>query len=139
MLEPDDRHSLLDALRPPPGFALDRAVGTTFSLDLLALLTAPVAFALLETDASEDGLASRTVILEAIRRNASAIDLFCQAGQIALPTDYPPLAAYLEEVVHEVAVPAKHRIFHPKVWALRYRPHRTGSMLLPAALSCRAT
>lgn len=121
MLEPDDRHSLLDALRPPPGFALDRAVGTTFSLDLRALLTAPVAFALLETDASEDGLASPSVILEAIRRNAGVIDLFCQAGQIALPADYPPLAAYLEEVVHEVAVPTKHRIFHPKVWAIRYR------------------
>lgn len=121
MLEPDDRHSLLDALRPPAGYALDRAVGTTFSLDLLALLTAPVAFALLEADGSEDGIASPTVILEAIRRNAGVIDLFCQAGQIALPAAYPPLGAYLEEVVHEVAAPVKHRIFHPKVWAIRYR------------------
>ena len=86
-----------------------------------ALLTAPVAFALLEADASEDGLASPTVILEAIRRNAGLIDLFCQAGQIALPAEYPPLVAYLEEVVHEVTAPTKHRVFHPKVWAIRFR------------------
>ncbi len=120
MLEPDDRHSLLDALRPPAGFALDRAVGTTFSLDLDTLLTAPVAFALLEADASEDGLGSPTTILEAIRRNAGLIDVFCQAGQIPLPAEYRPLVAYIEDVVHEVTVPAKHRVFHPKVWAIRF-------------------
>ena len=45
MLEPEGRQPLLDALKPPPGFVLDRAVGTSYSLDLLALLTAPLAFA----------------------------------------------------------------------------------------------
>jgi hypothetical protein len=119
MLEPDDRQSLLDALRPPPGFALDRAVGTTFSLDLYALLTAPVAFALLETDNSEDGSTSPTTILEAIRRSAGRMDIFCQAGQIALPAEYRPLVAYVEEVVHEVAA-AKGYVFHPKVWLIRF-------------------
>jgi hypothetical protein len=121
MLEPDDRHSLLDALRPPAGFALDRAVGTTFSLDLYALLTTPIAFALLEAEASQDGLGDPTAILEAIRRHAGVIDVFCQAGQIALPVQYRPLVAYVEEIVHEVKVPARHRVFHPKVWAIRFK------------------
>jgi hypothetical protein len=120
MLEPDDRHPLLDALRPPPGFALDRAVGTTFSLDLYALLTAPVAFALLEADSSEDGVSAPTAILEAIHRNADVIDVFCQAGQIALPS-YRPLVAYVETVVHEVSAPTKGRVFHPKLWVIRFR------------------
>jgi hypothetical protein len=43
MLDPEGRHLLLDALRPPPGHELDVAVGTTYTLDLYALLTAPVA------------------------------------------------------------------------------------------------
>ena len=34
MLAPDNRALLLDALRPPPGYSLDRAVATTFTLDL---------------------------------------------------------------------------------------------------------
>jgi hypothetical protein len=120
MLEPDDRHPLLDALRPPSGFALDRAVGTTFSLDLYALLTAPVAFALLEADSSEDGVSAPTAILEAIRRNADVIDVFCQAGQIALPS-YRPLVAYVENVVHEVRAKRKGCVFHPKLWVIRFR------------------
>jgi hypothetical protein len=120
MLEPDDRHALLAALQPPAGFSLDRAVGTTFSLDLHALLTAPVAFALLEAEQEDEGLGP-TVILEAIRRNASRIDLFCQTGQIAVPAQYRPLLAYIEEVVHEVKPAARGRVFHPKLWVIRFR------------------
>jgi len=44
MLSTRDRRLLLDALRPPTGYQLDRGIGSTFSLDLLALLTAPLAF-----------------------------------------------------------------------------------------------
>ncbi len=45
MLQPTDRRLLFDALAPPTGFKLDFAVGTTYTLDLFALLSAPVAFA----------------------------------------------------------------------------------------------
>ena len=44
MLQPTDRRLLFDALAPPTGFKLDFAVGTTYTLDLFALLSAPVAF-----------------------------------------------------------------------------------------------
>jgi hypothetical protein len=121
MLEPDDRHTLLDALRPPPGFSLDRAVGTTFSLDLYALLTAPLAFALLEAESGDESLSADTAVLESVRRNAGLIDVFCQAGQIALPAEYRPLVAYIEGIVHEVTAPRQGRVFHPKVWAIRFR------------------
>ena len=49
------------------------------------------------------------------------MDVFCQAGQIAVPAEYEPLVAYVEEVVHEVTVAAKGRVFHPKVWVMRFR------------------
>jgi hypothetical protein len=58
MLDPHDRASLYEALRPPAGYDLDCAVGTSFTLDLEALLTAPIAFALHDartSDASVDG------------------------------------------------------------------------------------
>ena len=41
MLSPYERTALFDALRPPPGYVLDQAVGTSFTLDLEALLTGP--------------------------------------------------------------------------------------------------
>ena len=40
MLQPTNRLMLVDALRPPAGFVLDTAVGTTFTLHLDALLLA---------------------------------------------------------------------------------------------------
>ncbi len=123
MLEPEGRHALLDALRPPPGFTLDRAVGTTFSLDLMALLTAPLAFALYDRTLPDgEGMDLDPIaLLEAVRRHADRIDIFCQAGQIAPMGDYRPIVAYLERSIHPVLPHQPTAIFHPKVWLIRYR------------------
>ena len=123
MLEPEGRHALLDALRPPPGFTLDRAVGTTFSLDLMALLTAPLAFALYDRTLPDgEGMDLDPIaLLEAVRRHADRLDIFCQAGQIAPMGDYRPIVAYLERSIHPVVPRQPTAIFHPKVWFIRYR------------------
>jgi hypothetical protein len=122
MLEPEGRHLLLDALRPPPGYGLDRAIGTTYTLDLAALLTAPVAFALIDREGTDGAPRVDPVrLLEAVRHNAERIDIFCQAGLIALPSAYQPILSYVESSVHEVEPRKPEGIFHPKVWVIRYR------------------
>ena len=135
MLEPEGRHLLLDALRPPTGYAFDRAVGTTFSLDLAALLTAPVGFALLDRESQGRAPDDRPVaLLEAVRANADRIDVFCQAGLIGLPPNYQAIVSYLETSIHEVTAPRDGYIFHPKVWFIRYRrsdEHRAGRARAP--------
>lgn len=113
----------MEALRPPAGYELDRAVGTTFSLDLLALLTAPLSFTIFgweEEDGSPTG--DPLALFEGLRRYSDKISIYCQAGQIAVPTSSPLLLGYLEDSVIEVAPPTPDRIFHPKVWALRFVP-----------------
>lgn len=126
MLDPEGRHLLLDALRPPLGFELDLAVGTTYTLDLYALLTAPVAFAMFDREA-EDGTPRTDPIaaLQALRRYAGRITLFCQAGDIAVPRDYRSLVVYLEDSIVPVVPPNPDAIFHPKVWFIRYRQPST--------------
>ena len=53
MLNPDQRELFLSALRPPDGYRFDRGIGTTFTLNLLTLLVAPLSLAWLEvTDAA---------------------------------------------------------------------------------------
>ena len=61
MLEPQSRTLLLDALKPPPDYKLDYAIGTTFTLDLVALLAAPLAFALLDRSGPEGKLSGDPV------------------------------------------------------------------------------
>jgi len=121
MLQTDDRLLLREAIRPPEGYELDSAVVTTYSLDLLSLLTVPLYFTLFEVE-GEDGttLTDPLALLQALRRHAAQISVFCQAGEIAVPMRQQQLYGYLESSVVEVTSPHQHGVFHPKVWALRY-------------------
>jgi hypothetical protein len=121
MLEPELRHLLLDALRPPPGYGFDAAIGTTYTLDLVAMLLPAVAFARYEVEADVGTpLANPIARLEAIRRHSRNITVFCHAGETRAPQVDLPALAFLEESVVPVSTPRNGGIFHPKVWAIRY-------------------
>ena len=111
----------MDALRPPAGYRLDVAVGTTYSLNLTALLLAPLSFALFDLDNAE-GLerADPIRLLEAARRYADHTTVFCQAGGIHVPSSYRRILTFVEDSVLEVMPPHEGSIFHPKIWALRF-------------------
>jgi hypothetical protein len=120
MLEPQTRRLLLDSLHAPDGHRLDFAVGTTYSLDLIALLAAPVAFAFSDWQ-DRDGrpVLEPLALLKAVRQYADRVCLFCQAGKISVPRAYLPLLASLEDSVVEANAP-RGGSFHPKLWFLRY-------------------
>lgn len=122
MLEPHSRRLLLDALAPPAGYRFDRAVGTTFTLDLLALLTAPLAFSLIEITDQDGGrpAVDPLALLEAARRHADRIAIFTDAGHVAVPKPGQPLLTLLEGSVVPVVAPRPGGLFHPKVWLVRY-------------------
>ena len=120
VLDPNVRQVYLDALRPPEGYRLDRAIGTTYSLDLLALLVAPVSLALFDCDGWEEALPAPLVLLEALRRNAQRIALFCQVGRIQVPRFHHVLFSELEDMVIQTRRPGAAGVFHPKTWTLRY-------------------
>ena len=119
MLGTRERTLLLDSLRPPAGYHLRRAVGTSFTLDLMALLTAPLAFTFFDAHDDEGAPVTDPVaLLEALRRHAEKITLFCQAGAIGVPAPDQKLLAFLEGSVIEVQPRREGGIFHPKVWVL---------------------
>ena len=120
MLDPETRSHTLEILRPPHGYELDRAIATTFSLDLLALLTAPLAFTLFDWE-DEEGRTTNDplAILESLRRYADRISIFCQAGRIAVPRTHQ-LFCYLEDSIFQVTAPRPGAVFHPKLWVLRF-------------------
>ncbi len=121
MLHPNDRSLLIEALKPPLDYRLDMALGTTFSLDLMALLTVPLSFSLLDHRASHDRAnADPLALLESLRRHARHLAIFCQSGEIQVPRKDQPLLTYLERSVVEVVPPKEGGVFHPKVWVLRF-------------------
>ena len=121
MLGTRDRTLFLDSLRPPAGYRLRRAVGTSFTLDLMALLTAPLAFTFFDAH-DDDGapMADPVLLLEALRRHAEKITLFCQAGAIGVPSPGQGLLAFLERSVIEAQARREGGNFHPKVWVLAF-------------------
>lgn len=84
MLDPFDRRHLMEILRPPDGYSLDYATGTTFSLDLLALMTAPLAFTIFEAEC-ESRTPDPLALLESLRRYAGRICIYAMLVGFTFP------------------------------------------------------
>jgi hypothetical protein len=110
----------MESLQSPEGLRLDWAVGTTYTLDLLALLTAPVAFAFSEWQ-DPDGRphSDPLALLKAVREYADRICIFHEPGKTQVPKTYQPMLEGLEGAVIAVKSP-KGGVFHPKLWFLRF-------------------
>jgi hypothetical protein len=120
-LTPESRVLLTEALRPPPGYRVETAVGTTYSLNLTALLLAPLSFAVFDQANSTDIDALDPIrLLEAVSRHAEHTTVFCQAGGIHVPSNYGRILTFTEDSILEVMPVHEGSIFHPKIWALRF-------------------
>jgi hypothetical protein len=120
VLEANSRRIFLSELRPPDEYTLDQAIATTFSLDLLSLLMAPLSMVLFECKCQEDALKDPIAILEALRRVSGRFSVFCQQGRISVPQNDTPLFRYLEKAVVEVKPKDSQGVFHAKTWLLRF-------------------
>jgi len=116
MLPPDGRAVLIELLRPPPGAELVRGVATTFTLDMTSALAAPLAFASHRLGGAKDPVA----IMQAINMASDHLDIFCQAGQMIVPSGASDLMGFLEKMVHPVRSPHAGGLFHPKIWLLEF-------------------
>lgn len=120
MLQPSkDRLDYGNLLMPPEGFQLDHAIATTYSLDLDALISIPVALYFahsLDLNVKQDVVQ----VLDSIRRASSTVKVFCQKGQIKVPDNQHRLYSFIEQCI--VQVPPTHKdSFHPKIWVIRYK------------------
>ncbi|OFR88752.1 hypothetical protein HMPREF2863_10595 [Micrococcus sp. HMSC067E09] len=120
MLDPGIQTVLADALRPPEGTRVDQAVATTYSLNLTAMLLAPLAFALADPEGAEDLHRDPFALLDAVQRHIGHTTVFVQAGGIAVPRSHSRIFTFLEDSVVPVEPPSDQGVFHPKVWAVRF-------------------
>lgn len=119
MFSPETRTVAMDLLRPPPGYRLDRALLTTYSLDLDTLLALPLAI-LARADGGLDELLEEPFrLLTALREAAERVHVFVDRAGIGAPRIPRPLFALLEPCVHPVVAP-NGGAFHPKLWVARF-------------------
>jgi hypothetical protein len=97
----------------------DQGLATTYSLGLDTLLTVPLQLALFDRRNSHELLKDGVAVLEALRRTSSRLSIYCQHGQIHVPSKDQVLFGMLEPIVNEVRAPGGGS-FHAKVWVLRY-------------------
>ncbi|WP_254901801.1 phospholipase D family protein [Thalassobacillus devorans] len=119
MLKPDkDRLNYSDLLKPPAGYEVSFAVGTTYSLDLEALVGVPLALSLSE-EMDQTFQDDPIYMLEGLRKSSDQMAIFCEAGQIKVPQHGNSLFALMEDSVFEVAL-ENDKSFHPKIWLIKY-------------------
>ena len=101
------------------GCKVDFAVGMTYSLNLEAMLTVPLAFGDLgELDSSVKQ--SPAFLLEGIRRSSDKIALFCNKGGIHVPNETRTIYTLLESSIFEVHDGNNiFSNFHPKLWLIK--------------------
>ena len=101
------------------GCKVDFAVGLTYSLNLEAMLTIPLAFG----DLGELGSSvkqSPAFLLEGIRRSGDKIALFCNKGGIHVPGETRTVYSLLESSIFEVQDGNDiFSNFHPKIWLVK--------------------
>jgi len=113
-----DRLDYSQILAPPAGYETVFAVGTTYSLDLDALIGACIALGLSES--TDSALKDNPLyLLEALRKTSDKLIIFCEAGQIKAPGISNKLHLLLEKMVVEIVM-KKTKSFHPKLWLVKY-------------------
>ena len=119
MLKPDsDRVDYGEELAPPVGYALTKAIGCTYSLDLNTLISIPISLGQ-SAEMIFDSSKGKLQLLDGLIKTANKIHIYCQKGKITVPKESIKLYSLLEESIYEV-LPKDNSSFHPKLWIVRY-------------------
>jgi hypothetical protein len=124
MLDADqDRRLFVEALAPPEGYVLSEAIGTTYSLELDALLMVPAHMALSSLRDRGANEEERFGLLAALRRATGRVSVYFQSGRIGEPRVsvlYGLLEGMVVPAFAPKAKPGGAGEFHPKMWLLRF-------------------
>lgn len=111
-----------DYLKPPIGFEFSKAISTTYSLDLKAILFLPVAlYFSKDIETNKKNNEGVIAVLDALSRISKQVSIYCQDGKILVPEKYNKLMSYWEENIHQVRMPNATSSFHPKIWLIRFQ------------------
>jgi len=124
MLNPNsNRLNYGKIVSPPKGYWLDFAIGTTYSLNLDALIDLSLSLSL--SQGTDSNLVNDPVILLDCLRDASEkVMVFCENGRMKLDNKPHLFHTLLEDMIiqvnNETIINGNYASFHPKFWLLRF-------------------
>ena len=120
-----NRRSIVEMFRPPGGYRLEGALGTTYSADFLTLTSIMLAF--VDAESEEVETFSIPKQLFAITRLAKKMLLFVNRSNILYSGAKRSSRVFsiYDRLIREVTFESGS--FHPKVWFLKYKPRTTPS------------
>ncbi len=113
-----DRLNYGDILKPPKGYSLLSAIGTTYSLDMHALTAIAISLGL-DQETDSQLMDNPVCQLNALQRISEKVLIFCEAGQIKYPNNTNPLFLLLEKMIQPVVL-ENGGAFHAKSWVATY-------------------
>lgn len=110
--------SFTECLTPPPGWKTDAAILSTYSADLVVIVTALLALSGCDTEGTRKG--SRVELVKAIEALRGRVRVLTQAGRVVVPNAPTPVLKLLDRFVTTRNTDEEVCSWHPKLALMRY-------------------
>ena len=110
--------SFTELLRPPDGWRTEQAILSTYSADLVVIVTALLALSGCDLDHRRTG--SRVELVKAIEALRDRVRVLAQCGRVTIPNTPRPILKLLDRFVRTIETNENERSWHPKVALVRY-------------------
>jgi hypothetical protein len=111
------KFSFTEFLKPPDGWRTDQAILSTYSADLVVIVTSLLALSGCDL---EGRTASRVELVKAIEALRGRVRVLAQEGRVAIPGAPVPILRLLDRFLLTVVTDERENSFHPKAALLRF-------------------
>lgn len=114
--------SITDVLRPPEGWLVDHAILTSYSADLVVVVTALLALSDCDMDYRRTG--SRVELVKAVESLRGKVKILTQANRITVPKKAHSILRLMDHFLKVIPTDERQHSWHPKIFLVRF--HRDG-------------
>jgi hypothetical protein len=111
--------SFTEMLSPPEGWRTDCAILSTYSADLIVIVTTLLALSGCDLENRKKG--SRVELVKAIEAMRGRVCVLAQAGRVAIPGTPVPILKLLDKFLTTIVTDESVSSFHPKAALLRFQ------------------
>jgi hypothetical protein len=113
------KFSFTELLKPPDGWRTDYAILSTYSADLVVIVTSLLAMSGCDLESRRTG--SRVELVRAIEALRGRVRILAQQGRVVIPAAPVPILKLLDKFLLTIVTDEHESSFHPKAAFLRFQ------------------